>query len=177
MMPLKWIDKGNSMRVLNFEKHMRVALEEAMLALNEGEVPIGAVVVYENRIVSRAHNLIEKSSNRMAHAEIIAMERAFDVMPDKKRLTGCTLYSTLEPCAMCAGAVVNCGVDRVVFGAYDTQFGCCGSLTDIPRMLSGDRVWIMGGILQYECEQLIKRFFNEVRKQDALSDHSVKKTP
>lgn len=142
---------------------MKYALEEAELALKDGDVPIGAVVVYEGRVLSRAHNLVENQKSRAAHAELIAMESALRELPGEKRLSGCTLYTTLEPCAMCAGAALNYGVDLIVFGAYDEKFGCTGSVLDIPQTLTGGRVRTVGGVLRDECETLINRFFSEKR--------------
>ena len=105
---------------------MRTALDEAIAARDAGEVPIGALVVKDGVIVSKAHNLVESLKDATAHAELIALREACAALKER-RLEGCTLYSTLEPCAMCTGAIINSRVERVVFGAYDERFGCCGS--------------------------------------------------
>ena len=151
------------MRILDFEKNMRAALSEAEAAYGSGEIPVGALVVREGMIIARAHNLVEYKNNRSAHAEMLAMEAALARLDGEKRLSGCTLYTTLEPCAMCAGAAVNFGVDMIVFGAYDEKFGCTGSRTDIPLLLTNGRIRSVGGVLREECEQIINRFFAERR--------------
>lgn len=142
---------------------MRFALLEAEAAFESGEIPVGALVVFEGRVISRAHNLVEAENDRSAHAEMLAMEAALALRRGEKRLSGCTLYTTLEPCAMCAGAAVNYGVDMIVFGAYDRQFGCTGSKADIPHLLTNGRIRTLGGVLQSECEQIINRFFAQRR--------------
>ena len=142
------------------ETFMRFALEEAVK--DAGEVPVGAVVVKDNTVIASAHNQRE-SGSPFAHAEIIAMERASKVLGDR-RLHGCTLYVTLEPCPMCAGAMVMAQIDGCVFGAYDQRQGCCGSVYMIPEDPAFfHRVQCIGGILEDECAALLKDFFEEKR--------------
>ena len=107
------------------EQSMRLALEEATLAFEAGEVPVGAVLVQNGEVVARAHNLVETLHDATAHAELLCLREAMGKLG--ARLTDCTLYVTLEPCAMCAGACVNAKLGRLVFGAFDEVAGCCGS--------------------------------------------------
>ena len=142
--------------MLKAEEFMRQALQEA--EADPGEVPVGAVVVYENRIIARAHNQRE-SGLPFAHAEMLAMERACRIL-GTRRLKGCTLYVTLEPCPMCAGALVMAEIDRCVFGAYDPRQGCCGSVYALPEDPAFfHRTDCSGGVLEKECGEILKRFF------------------
>ncbi len=111
------------------ERFMRMALEEAQRAYELDEVPLGAVLVMRGKVIARAHNLCEAASDPTAHAEMLALREA--ARKEGGRLAGSTLYVTLEPCAMCAGAAVNARVSRIVFGAFDSRAGCCGSVADI----------------------------------------------
>ena len=142
---------------------MRVALEQAAMAFDRGEVPVGAVVVQACRIISRAFNLRETRSDPTAHAERIALSLAGEAL-GTWRLDGCTLYVTLEPCPMCAGAIVQARIDRVVYGAADPKAGACDSLYRIvsdPRL--NHRAAIIRGILADECREILTRFFLERR--------------
>ena len=142
--------------MLKAEEFMRQALQEA--EADPGEVPVGAVVVYENRIIARAHNQRE-SGLPFAHAEMLAMERACRCLGTRS-LKGCTLYVTLEPCPMCAGALVMAEIDRCVFGAYDPRQGCCGSVYALPEDPAFfHRTDCAGGVLEKECGEILKRFF------------------
>lgn len=146
-------------------KFMREALCEAEKAGAKGEIPIGAVVVFEDRIIGRGHNLRETTGDPTAHAEIIALREAARCI-GHWRLIGCTLYVTLEPCPMCIGAVINGRVDRVCFGAYDPKAGCCGTLYDLP----GERKFnhhpeATGGVLEEECAALLRDFFQNRRAE------------
>lgn len=140
------------------ERMMRAALEEAHAALAEGEFPVGAVVARGDEIIARAHNLREQTHDPTAHAEVLALRAAAAVQGDW-RLNGCELFVTLEPCPMCAGAIVNSRPDRVVFGAYDTARGCCGSvyrITEDPAF----NVFVpgTGGVLEDDCAGVIRDF-------------------
>jgi tRNA(adenine34) deaminase len=138
---------------------MRAALEQARLAATRDEVPIGAVVMRGDEIVAAAHNETVARNNPMLHAEFLAIERALEAL-DTNRLTDCTLYVTIEPCAQCAGAIVLAKVGKLVFGAYDEKAGMCGSLGDLvrhPRL--NHRVEVRGGVEQEKCGELIKEFF------------------
>jgi len=143
---------------------MKAALREAERALEEGEVPIGAVVVQENQIVGRGHNMVERLKDPTAHAEVIAITAACDTL-SSKFLKGCTLYVTLEPCPMCAGSLILARLDRVVFGAFDEKAGAVGSLYDIP----GDRrlnhvVESISGVEAETSAALLQAFFQRKRK-------------
>ena len=139
---------------------MREALAEA--EKDKNEVPVGAVVVYDGRIIARAHNERE-SGQPFFHAEMLAMERACAAL-HTRRLHGCTLYVTLEPCPMCAGAMIMAELGRCVFGAYDERQGCCGSVYTLPEDPAFfHRVPCIGGILEKECAALLQRFFREKR--------------
>ncbi len=144
-------------------EYMRQALNEARLAEAAGEMPVGCVIVKDGAIVARAHNECEARRDATAHAELLAIRRASEVCGDW-RLNRCTLYVTLEPCPMCAGAIVQARVGRLVYGAADPGQGCAGSLYRIcedpafPHFCPCD-----GGVLAEECEALLKGFFEKRR--------------
>jgi len=143
--------------------YMREALEEARKAYDLGEVPIGAVVVLDGQIIGRGHNLREVLNDSTAHAEIMAMRQAATKLGDW-RLAGSTLYSTIEPCPMCAGAIVQFRVQTLVYGAADPKAGAVDSLVDLvrdPRF--NHRVEVITGVLEEECAGIIKAFFRELR--------------
>ena len=145
------------------ERFMQAALAEARAADDEDEVPVGAVVVREGRIIGRGHNQQQKLHDPTAHAEMLAITAAAESIRDW-RLTGCTLYVTLEPCAMCAGAIVLARIDRLVFGTDDPKTGACGSLytiTDDPR--SNHQVALTRGVLEIECATILQEFFARQR--------------
>lgn len=146
------------------EKYMREALNEAAQAAAEGEVPVGAVIVKDGRIIARAHNTIETAHMSSAHAEMLAIDAAEEEL-GAKWLSGATMYVTLEPCSMCAGAMVLARISRLVIGADDPKTGACGSLYDI----AGDgklnhRIEITRGVLGDECSAVLKDFFRSRRK-------------
>ena len=149
--------------IRNDEVFMRAALAEAHLALQNGDVPVGAVIVKDGEIISRGHNVREKESDPAGHAEIRAIVEAGFVLGDW-RLDGCTIYVTLEPCAMCSGACIVSRLTRIVFGAYDKKEGCCGSAADLTGLHLGNEPDVFGGILQDECESLLKSFFDSRRE-------------
>ena len=144
---------------------MRDALEEARVALAAGELPVGCVVVKDGEIVARAHNEREASGDPTAHAEVLALRRAAAKLGGW-RLDGCALYVTLEPCPMCAGAIVQARVARLVFGAYDPGQGCAGSvyrITEDPaftHFCPAD-----GGVLEAECREVLEEFFEKARRK------------
>ncbi len=130
-----------------------------------GEVPVGAVVVRGDEIVGRGHNRREVDGDPLAHAELLAIREASETVGGW-RLNGCTLYVTLEPCAMCAGALVNSRIDRLVFGAHDPKAGYCGSLGDLVRdSRLNHRLGVEAGVLGEECGDLLKRFFETLRSR------------
>ena len=145
------------------EKFMTIALEEARRAMDHGEVPVGAVVVYEEEVIARAHNLREGLQDPAAHAEMLALREAARKL-HRWRLTGATIYSTLEPCAMCAGALVLSRIDRLVYGCDDPKAGACGSVFDIvrePRL--NHRMEVLGGVMGEKCGSVLKEFFENRR--------------
>ncbi|MGE3818378.1 MAG: tRNA adenosine(34) deaminase TadA [Isosphaeraceae bacterium] len=153
---------------------MRQALTLARAAVELGEVPIGAVVTRNGRIIAQAHNLRETTNDPTAHAERLALTLAGRVLGDW-RLEGCSLYVTLEPCAMCAGAAVLSRIDRLVYGAIDPKAGACQSLyrlTDDRR--ANHRVAIVSGVLHAECSAILKEFFEgkRDRRQPARPDQA-----
>ena len=144
---------------------MKKALAQAQLAASKDEVPIGCVIVYNDKILSRAYNQREKKQSSLAHAEILAIEKACKKL-GSWRLEDCTLYVTLEPCPMCTGAIIQSRIPRVVFGAYDPKGGCMGSCTNLLEVKGFNHYpTIEGGILQEECASLLKAFFIQKRKK------------
>ncbi len=142
---------------------MESALDEARRAAAAGEVPVGAVVVRDEEVVGRGHNRRESWGDPMAHAEMIALARAAARQQDW-RLEGCSVYVTLEPCAMCAGAMVNARIDRLVFGARDPKGGYCGSVGDLvrePRL--NHQITVCSGVLAEESSELLRSFFRRLR--------------
>ena len=142
---------------------MRLALREAEQAFDIKEVPVGAVIMKGSHLIGRGHNQMELLTDPTAHAEIIAITAAASFLEDW-RLEECTLYVTKEPCAMCAGAIINSRLEKVVFGCYDEQEGCCGSLYQIcsdPRF--SHKTAVKGGILENDCRSLLVNFFKSRR--------------
>ena len=145
---------------------MRAALDEARLCLRQNapdDVPVGAVCVLNGQVVARAHNRRELNRDPLAHAEVLALQEAAQVLGERI-LAGMTLYVSLEPCPMCAGAIWLSRIERVVFGAWDDKAGACGSVFDIardPRL--NHRPQVLGGVLREECEEMLRGFFRSRR--------------
>ena len=149
--------------MVDHTKWMRLALREAEQALDIKEVPVGAVIMKGGHLIGRGHNQMELLTDPTAHAELIAITAAASLLGDW-RLKECTLYVTKEPCAMCAGAIINSRLKKVVFGCYDEQEGCCGSLYQIcsdPRF--SHKTAVKGGILENDCSSLLVNFFKSRR--------------
>lgn len=145
------------------EIYMRQALKEAEKAYDAGELPVGAVIVFENRIIAKGYNQVETLKDPTAHAEIIAITSAASYLSSKV-LLGCSMYVTLEPCSMCAGAIVLSKMENLYFGAFDSKSGACGSVLNITNNRSlNHQLSVSGGILDAECAGLLKSFF-EVRR-------------
>ena len=145
------------------EKFMLEALKEAARAAEEGEVPVGAVVVKDGQIIARAHNMVETARRSSAHAEMIALEAA-EAALGAKWLTGATMYVTLEPCSMCSGAMVLARMSRLVIGADDPKTGACGSLYNIANdERLNHSIEITRGVLAGECSAILKEFFRSRR--------------
>lgn len=143
---------------------MREALRQAKRAALLGEMPVGAVIVRDGEIISRAYNRRETKKNALYHAEITAIERACKKLGGW-RLPRCEMYVTLEPCPMCAGAILNSRIEHVYYGASDEKSGCCGSKINLLDMnLCNYTVTVTGGILENECRDIIKKFFRNLRE-------------
>ena len=145
------------------ERYMLEALALANKAALEGEVPVGAVVVREGEIIGRGYNQRESRASATAHAEVLAIEQACRRV-GSWRLEHCTLYVTMEPCPMCAGAMVNSRIGRVVFGCYDAVAGCCGSVLNFNCYPFNHSFAIEGGVRAEECKKLLTDFFEKKRK-------------
>ena len=147
---------------MDHEKYMRMALELAAQAEGDGDVPVGCVIVKKDRVIGRGRNRREERGDATAHAEVEAIRDAC-ARTGGWRLTDCTLYVTLEPCPMCAGAIINARIPRVVFGAPDPKAGSCGSVTDLFALPYNHRPACEGGVLEEECAQLLRDFFRALR--------------
>jgi tRNA(adenine34) deaminase len=147
------------------EAYMRLALNEADRAYQQGEVPVGAIIVHDDQVIARAANQVEMLKDATAHAEVLAITQATAAIGDW-RLNDTTLYVTKEPCAMCAGAMVNARVGKLVFGVTDPRSGCAGSalnITGFPGMLH--EVEVVSGVLQEDCLAMLQSFFQERRQK------------
>lgn len=148
------------------EKYMKEALKLAKKAYALGEVPIGCVIVYEGKIIGRGYNRRNTDKNTLSHAEITAIRKASKAMGDW-RLEGCTLYVTLEPCQMCAGAIVQARIPEVVMGCMNPKAGCAGSVLNILEMPEfNHQVRVSRGILEQECSNMLTTFFTELRARN-----------
>lgn len=145
------------------EKFMKKAIACAKKAFDLGEVPIGAVIVKENKVIASAYNMRENKQNALCHAEIMAIDKACKKL-NNFRLDDCTLFVTLEPCPMCSGAIVQARLKRVVYGLADKQYGCAGSLYNLLNEEKFEhKVEVVSGVLESECENLMKDFFAQIR--------------
>ena len=146
------------------EKWMKIAIDEAHLAIDENEIPVGAVIVKDNKLIARAHNRPIINSDPTAHAEIEALRKAGKKLLNY-RLPKTTLYVTLEPCAMCLGAMIHARIERVVFGASDPKSGVCGSTIDLSsESIFNHQISVSGGVLEYECKNILQSFFKLRRR-------------
>lgn len=145
---------------------MLEAIELAKLAAAEGEVPVGCVITLGDKIVGRGRNRREGARSALAHAELAAIDEACRTLGGW-RLWQCTLYVTLEPCPMCAGAIINARIPRVVYGAKDTVNGCCGSAVDLFMLPCSGKVQVESGLLETECAALLSDFFKRLRRSRA----------
>ena len=148
--------------VMTDEEYMRVALDEALLAKDIDEVPVGAIIVRRGEVIARAHNMREHHKCATHHAEILAIEEACRTLGGW-RLPECTMYVTMEPCCMCAGAIINARIPRVVYGAPDLRFGAFGSLINLAEVPLNHTPEVVGGVLGDECVALLKDYFKGKR--------------
>lgn len=148
---------------MQHETWMQYAFKEAEKAYEKEEIPIGAVVVFDNRIIGKGHNQVETLRDPTAHAEIIALTSAAEYLSSKV-LLGCTMYVTLEPCSMCAGAIILAKLEALYFGAYDNKSGACGSVLNITNNKAlNHRLSVTGGIMDDRCGELLRSFFDVKR--------------
>lgn len=153
------------------ERWMQEALREAEKALKKKEVPVGAVVVYDNKIIGRGYNQIESLKDATAHAEILAITAASNYL-ESWRLNEATLYVTLEPCPMCAGAIILSRIKRVVYGTQDIRFGACGSYIDLFKANPFDKkIQIVDKVLEDKCLSILKEFFKNARQKKKEGDN------
>lgn len=145
-------------------KFMKEALKEAQKAYDKKEIPVGAVIVKDNKIIARAHNVKEEKNDTTKHAEIIAIQKASKKL-NAWRLTGCEMYVTLEPCSMCAGALIQSRISKVYIGTMDYKTGACGSVLNLLKDYEfNHKVEMEKDILQEDCEKILKDFFKKLRK-------------
>lgn len=148
------------------EQWMSLALKEAERAFAKEEVPVGCIIVYNNRIIAKSYNSVEQLKDPTAHAEMLAITSAVEYL-NSKILKGCSMYVTLEPCSMCAGALVLSKIDNLFFGAYDPKSGACGSVLNITNQKQlNHKVNVLGGILDDKCGLLLKAFFEKKRSSN-----------
>lgn len=143
------------------KEYIDLAYEEAKKAYNEGEVPVGCVIIKNDEIIAKAHNKTIATLDKTAHAEMLALKKAREVLKSSV-LEDCELYVTMEPCPMCAYSMLNMGIRKVVFGAIDENFGSFGSYINLASKFKNVQVY--GGIKEEKCEQILKKFFKEIRK-------------
>jgi tRNA(adenine34) deaminase len=153
------------------EKWMYVAISEAILAKNEGEIPVGSVLIQNDQLIAKAHNQPILNHDPTAHAEIEVLRKAGKKLKNY-RLTGSTLYVTLEPCAMCLGAIMHARIDRIVFGASDSKTGVCGSKTNLDsKAFFNHKVKIDGGVLEEESKAILQSFFKSKRQPNKFKPY------
>lgn len=151
---------------MTHEDYMELALQEAQQAAKQGEVPVGAVIVKDGQVIAQAHNMREQWLDATAHAEVIAIRDACEKLK-KWRLTGCTLYVTVEPCPMCAGAIYNSRIDNVIFGCRDNRAGAVESLFNVlSHPLLNHHPQVIGGILEDRCAAAVQAFFADRRAKE-----------
>lgn len=146
-------------------KYMKIALKEAQKAYEKDEVPVGAIIVKDEKIIARAHNQKEEKTDTTKHAEILAIQKASKKLK-AWRLEDCTMYVTLEPCTMCIGAAINARIKRLVYGASDEKTGACGSVLNIPEEYKFNHiVEIEKNVEEEKCKEILQTFFKELRKR------------
>ena len=151
-------------------KFMKEALKEARKAALIGEVPVGAIIVFDNKIIARGHNTREIKQSVLGHAEINAIQKASKKI-GSWRLEDCDIYVTLEPCSMCSGAIIQSRIKNLYFGAYDLKTGACGSVLNLFDYTFNHKVNVCGGIMEEECSRIIKDFFKELRQKNVANNN------
>lgn len=147
-------------------RFMQEAMNEAYKALEKGEIPIGAVIVKDNEVIARGHNLRQTLRDATLHAEVVAIQNACKLLGDW-RLDDCDIYVTLEPCSMCSGAIINARMRRVFFGAYDVEYGGAGGRIDLfAPCYFGSKTEVYGGIMEKECTDFLNSFFADIRRKN-----------
>ena len=149
---------------MNHEYFMKIALEEAHKAYEKNEVPIGAIIVKNGEVIARAHNTRECDQSALAHAEMIAIQRANDAL-ESWRLDSCSLYVTIEPCQMCSGAIIQSRIENVYYGAVDLKSGAHQSILNLFEYPFNHKVNVVGGVLNEECSNLMTSFFKQLRNK------------
>ncbi|MDD5934924.1 MAG: tRNA adenosine(34) deaminase TadA [Clostridiales bacterium] len=158
------------------EKYMKAAIREAQKAEKIDEVPIGCVIVYEGKIIARAYNKRNTNKTTLAHAEVLAIQKASKKLGDW-RLEGCTMYVTLEPCQMCAGAIVQSRMDRVVVGAMNPKAGCAGSILNLLQIKQfNHQVELTTGVMEDDCKKMMQEFFINLRQKKKKQKSAAKET-
>ena len=148
---------------MKHREYMEIALELAERAFEQGEVPVGALIVREDGIIGAGYNRVESIKSPLAHAEIVALQQAI-TFSGGKYLNDATMYCTLEPCPMCAGAALHARIERIVYGAADIRWGVCGTLYNLPEdRRFNHKIELIGGIMEKECSELLKKFFESRR--------------
>ena len=146
------------------EKYMKLALKEAKKAYDKKEIPVGAVIVKDDKVIAKAHNLKELKNDTTKHAEIIAIQKASKKL-NSWRLENCEMYVTLEPCSMCAGAMINSRIKKVYIGAMDEKTGAAGSVLNLFNDYTfNHKVEVENGVMKTECQEILKKFFKELRE-------------
>jgi len=167
--------KGRQRSMESCEKYMKEAIKQAKKAYKLGEVPIGCVIVYNDKIIGRGYNRRNTDKNTLSHAEILAIRKASKKMGDW-RLEDCTMYVTLEPCQMCSGAIVQARIKEVVIGSMNPKAGCAGSILNLLQMEEfNHQVEIRKGVLEEECTDMLQRFFRELRQRNKKAKEEHKK--
>ena len=147
------------------EEFMRLALEQAKIGYKKNEVPVGAIITYNGKVIAKSYNKREKKQNALLHAEMIVIDKACKKLKSW-RLEDCELYVTLEPCSMCAGAIINSRIEHVYFGAYDKKSGACGSVVNLlENKTFNHNPLVTGGIMEKECASILSIFFEEKRQE------------
>jgi len=152
------------MQTIDNEEWMKLALKQAYYSIKDNEVPVGAIIILDNKIISSGYNQCVTKNDPTAHAEILAIKRAESLLKNY-RLNNCEIYTTLEPCSMCYGAIIHARIRKITFGAYDPKTGVCGSCMDLSQsQCYNHKPEIIGGVMESECSEILKSFFQIKRR-------------